>query len=457
MLTTRQANKTSRHGVDFARPLDRLTSISAERTFERGHKFTLSGCSSPEKGQSGRVPTPALEANVSASSTPHLVLRGAGVVAGTAVALLSIAGPAAAQLIGVPPPPAPSVYVPPAPALPPVYVPPAPAVAPAYVAPLPPYTPPVNSPPVVSAPVQLPVGGGGSVGFGGGPISGPISGPVSGVVGGVGGAVGTLGGAVSGTVGGAVGTVGGAVGNIGGTVGSLPSTIYGAAGNLTGGYGGVGGSGGGAGLPGAPATGAPAPGGATTAPGGTAGAPGAPAVFGAAVTGPVAKAAGASRDNLLGAASAFLPSTLVTSFADLGSTPGSLKAVPAPDLALLPQSRLQDVQAPLLAAAQRSANGSVLQAIRAQVVRGMLIVLATIAVPLVGAANVRVRQLNPRSRGTGVAGWGAQVGAATAMLHAEPALALGVARDRLADMFPMRTMGERAARLLSTRVRVGAS
>jgi len=29
MLTTRQANKTSRHGVDFARPLDRLTSISA--------------------------------------------------------------------------------------------------------------------------------------------------------------------------------------------------------------------------------------------------------------------------------------------------------------------------------------------------------------------------------------------------------------------------------------------
>jgi len=29
MLTTRQAKKTSRHGVDFARPLDRLTSISA--------------------------------------------------------------------------------------------------------------------------------------------------------------------------------------------------------------------------------------------------------------------------------------------------------------------------------------------------------------------------------------------------------------------------------------------
>ncbi len=306
-------------------------------------------------------------------------------------------------------------------------------------------TPPAGAPvPVVPAPVPQ-------------PGSGPVSGPVSGVVGGLGGTVGTLGGAVSGTLGGAVGTVGGAVGSIGGTVGSLPSTIYGAAGNLTGGYGGVGGSGGGAGLPGAPATGAPAPGGATTTAGGTAGAPGAPAAFGAAVTGPVAKAAGASRDNLLGAASAFLPSTLVTSFADLGSTPGSLKAVPAPDLALLPQSRLQDVQAPLLAAAQRSANGSVLQAIRAQVVRGMLIVLATIAVSLVGAANVRVRQLNPRSRGTGVAGWRAQVAAATAMLHAEPALALGVARDRLADMFPMRSMGERAARLLSTRVRVGAS
>jgi len=388
---------------------------------------------------------------VSASSTPHLVLRGAGVVAGTAVALLSVAGPAAA-LPGIPPPPAPSVYLPPPPPLPPAYVPPAPAVPPAYVAPLPPlYTPPVNPPPVVSAPVQLPVGGGGS---GGG---GSVGGTVGGVVGGVGGTVGAVGGAVSGTVGGAVGTVGGAVGSIGGTVGSLPSTIYGAAGNLTGGYGGVGGSGGGAGLPGAPATGAPAPGGATTTAGGTAGAPGAPAAFGVAVTGPVAKAAGASRDNLLGAASAFLPSTLVTSFADLGSTPGSLKAVPAPDLALLPQSRLQDVQAPLLAAAQRSANGSVLQAIRAQVVRGMLIVLATIAVSLVGAANVRVRQLNPRSRGTGVAGWRAQVGAATAMLHAEPALALGVARDRLADMFPMRSMGERAARLLSTRIRVGAS
>lgn len=113
-----------------------------------------------------------------------------------------------------------------------------------------------------------------------------------------------------------------------------------------------------------------------------------------------AKAPGATADNLLGAASAFLPSTIITSFADLGSTPGSLASVPIPDLASLPQARLQDVQAPLLAAAQKSSNDTMLQALRGKVLPGLLIVLATVIVALVGAGNVRVWQTRLAARRT---------------------------------------------------------
>lgn len=111
-----------------------------------------------------------------------------------------------------------------------------------------------------------------------------------------------------------------------------------------------------------------------------------------------AKAPGATPDNLLGAASAFLPSSLFTTVADLGSTPGSLESVPLPDLAALPESRLLDVQAPLLAAAQQSAGGSFWQAVSGKVLPGLLIVLATVVVGLVGAGNIRVWQLRMAAR-----------------------------------------------------------
>ncbi len=150
------------------------------------------------------------------------------------------------------------------------------------------------------------------------------------------------------------------------------------------------------GLPGAPALpGAP---GAAGAPAGSPAASGAaaPAASGAAPA--AATAPGATVDNLLGAASAFLPSTLISSFADLGSTPGSLESVPTPDLAGLPESRLQDVQAPLLAAAEHNANDSMLQALRGKVLPGLLIVLATVIVALVGAGNMRVWQTRLAAR-----------------------------------------------------------
>lgn len=88
---------------------------------------------------------------------------------------------------------------------------------------------------------------------------------------------------------------------------------------------------------------------------------------------------------LLNAASVLLPSPSLTTVADLGPLSGSLE--PSPDLAAL-SARLNDVQPPLLAAAEQRSNVTVLQAFRGKALPGLLIVLATVAVALVGAGHL---------------------------------------------------------------------
>jgi len=282
---------------------------------------------------------------MSASASNSRALRRSGIVAGSAVAVLSIGGPAFAQLpsgVGAPAAvPAPVATTAPAP--PPKCGPrvlincltPTGAFVKQYV------TPPANPAPLPG--VTLP---------GAGAVTQPVQQ--------------------------GVGALQSGAGSVAGALPGAPAL---------------------SGLPGAPALpGAPGAPGAAGAPAGSPAASGAaaPAASGAAPA--AATAPGATVDNLLGAASAFLPSTLISSFADLGSTPGSLESVPTPDLAGLPESRLQDVQAPLLAAAEHNANDSMLQALRGKVLPGLLIVLATVIVALVGAGNMRVWQTRLAAR-----------------------------------------------------------
>jgi hypothetical protein len=79
----------------------------------------------------------------------------------------------------------------------------------------------------------------------------------------------------------------------------------------------------------------------------------------------------------------------------------NLNAVPSPLLASQPAAQLAAVQAPLLAAGEDAGSGStstVLASFGGYALPGLLVVLATAVVGVVGAGNVRVWQARMAAR-----------------------------------------------------------
>lgn len=121
-----------------------------------------------------------------------------------------------------------------------------------------------------------------------------------------------------------------------------------------------------------------------------------------------ASPAGAGGGGMLSPAAAYLPTTAILGFTNFSGTGGAsiptlsnLNAVPSPLLASQPAAQLAAVQAPLLAAGEDAGSGSpstVLSSFGGYALPGLLVVLATAVVGVVGAGNVRVWQARMAAR-----------------------------------------------------------
>jgi hypothetical protein len=118
---------------------------------------------------------------------------------------------------------------------------------------------------------------------------------------------------------------------------------------------------------------------------------------------------------MLSPASAYLPATGILGFTNFSGTGGALSSlsavpspllanyVPSPLLASQPAAQLAAVQAPLLAAGEDAGSGggsTVLTSFGGYALPGLLVVLATAVVGVVGAGNVRVWQARMAARRT---------------------------------------------------------
>ncbi len=121
-----------------------------------------------------------------------------------------------------------------------------------------------------------------------------------------------------------------------------------------------------------------------------------------------ANPAGTGGGGMLSPASAFLPTTGILGFTNFSGTGGAsiptisnLADVPSPLLASQPAAQLAAVQAPLLAAGEDAGSGAgntVLASFGGYALPGLLVVLATAVVGVVGAGNVRVWQARMAAR-----------------------------------------------------------
>lgn len=127
---------------------------------------------------------------------------------------------------------------------------------------------------------------------------------------------------------------------------------------------------------------------------------------GASVPGSTPGAPATTDDGLLSPASAYLPTSGILGFSSFGGTgagtiptSSNLADIPSPLLANQPASQLAAVQAPLLAAGEDAGKGgTVLTAFGGYALPGLLVVLATAVVGVVGAGNVRVWQARMAQR-----------------------------------------------------------
>lgn len=124
---------------------------------------------------------------------------------------------------------------------------------------------------------------------------------------------------------------------------------------------------------------------------------------------PAPPAAPAGGGGMLSPAAAYLPTTGILGFTNFSGTGGAsiptvsnLSLVPSPLLASQPAAQLVAVQAPLLAAGEDAGSGApastVLTSYGGYALPGLLIVLATAVVGVVGAGNVRVWQARLATR-----------------------------------------------------------